>query len=129
MNDIYKTPESKALENPAGLSVWKNLLCTFLSLFTATIYFLSYQAIPQFKKTFSGFGTELPVETVIALKLYPFCWWLMFLSLVPALIWLDFKEQEKVQGRLFSISALHAGCAVLWLLFVAWAMYAPVLQL
>ena len=100
-----------------------------LSIASAAVYLLIFNATPVFIETYAGFGAELPFQTKLLTNNYQALPFLAFLSLIPLCVFLNSKSLEKAQANMLHISVANISFSILFLVLSMWMLYSPIFSL
>jgi hypothetical protein len=123
---INKTPESSI---PTNVSISIRIGCTLLCLVAFILFRIPNEIAPQFAETFSNFGAELPLFTLVMLSLAPVYQFISYLTGLPLLIWLVFLFSAAQQKLLFKSGLIIFLIAFVFLIAFIVAMYLPIFSL
>jgi type II secretory pathway component PulF len=123
---MNKTPESSM---PTNVSISTRIGCTLLCLVAFILFRIPNEIAPQFAETFSNFGTELPLFTLVMLSLAPVYPFISYLTGLPLLIWLVFLFSAAQQKLLFKSGLIIFLIAFVLVIAFVVAMYLPIFSL
>jgi type II secretory pathway component PulF len=123
---MNKTPESSM---PTNVSISIRISCTLLCLVAFILFRIPNEIAPQFAETFSNFGTELPLFTLLMLSLAPVYPFISYLTGLPLLIWLVFLFSAAQQKLLFKSGLIIFLIAFVLVIAFVVAMYLPIFSL
>lgn len=111
------------------LSVGKIVLVLLLSISSALIFVTIFRLMPGFIETFASFSQSLPLPTQIVLNLYPAYPVMVFVSLLPSIIVFIKKVSLNVRIKMLPLSFAFILAAIVYFLFMLWALYLPAFEL
>ncbi len=117
------------MNNTKELSVGKIVLVLLLSISSALLFVIIFRLMPGFIETFASFGHNLPLPTKIVLDLYPAYPVMVFVSLLPSLIVFIKKVSLNVRIKMLPLSLAFILAAIVYFIFMFWALYLPAFEL
>ncbi len=114
---------------PTNVSISIRISCTLLCLVAFILFRIPNEIAPQFAETFSNFGTELPLFTLLMLSLAPVYPFISYLTGLPLLIWLVFLFSAAQQKLLFKSGLIIFLIAFVLVIAFVVAMYLPIFSL
>ncbi len=114
---------------PTNVSISTRIGCTLLCLVAFILFRIPNEIAPQFAETFSNFGTELPLFTLLMLSLAPVYPFISYLTGLPLLIWLVFLFSAAQQKLLFKSGLIIFLIAFVLVIAFIVAMYLPIFSL
>jgi hypothetical protein len=126
VESINKTTESSI---PTNASILKRIGCSLLCLAAFILLRIPNEIAPQFAETFSAFGADLPLYTLVMMALAPVYPFISYLTGLPLLIWLVFLFSPAQQRLLFKSGLVIFLIAFVLLIAFIVAMYLPIFNL
>ena len=117
------------MNNTKELSLGRIVLVLLLSISSALIFVTIFRLMPGFIETFASFGSNLPLPTKIVLNLYPVYPVMVFVVLLPSLIVFIKKVSLNVRVKMLPLSLAFILAAIVYFVFMFWALYLPAFEL
>jgi small-conductance mechanosensitive channel len=117
------TVETREDSNRMGLLFWfTSIAATFLALGLGLVGSI---VVPAFDELFSGFGTDLPTQTLIIMQGRHLLWFAFFFA---AVIWFLclFPLRYRLRKQLSIAFFLLGFLSVLIFVIAMWALYSPI---